>query len=968
MPSLLAQSVRWCLALVAITSVLSSQIPGTSATVNEKRSTEQANSVTAGNEKMKLSRAYGNLPLSFEPNKGQADDEVKFVSRGKGYTLYLEASEAVLALRSVDQKSDKPSTGLKVVRMKLVDSNANPTVNGEEQLQGKSNYLVGENTSKWRKDIPTYRRVKYDDVYPGIDLVYYGTNQRELEYDFHVAAGADPNQIKLEFSGAEKISVDEDGNLALQVGNQQVVQHAPVIYQQNGEIKQNVEGKYVLHANNEVGFQIGSYDQTKPLVIDPRLVYATAYGGTGNEFQHGIAVDPNGNTFITGHTTSIDIPLKNPFQDSHQGDGFDVFVVKMNPAGSDIVYATYLGSTNASDEAGAIAITSDGKACVTGTITNFGSDSDFPTTANRYQGNGVSTNGVGRDYDVFVTQLNKEGNGLLYSTFFGGKDSDFGKAIAVDGSNRIYITGRTKSPNFPTKNAFQDDLATDDVDDAFIAKFNTSLSGNNSLVYSSFLGGGGGEEGFAIAVTPGGVAFFGGVTGSFDFPTKSSSSLPPFQQTQGGVNDGFLAKVGTNGGLIYSTYFGGNNLDAIHGIAVDTLERTYLTGVTSSSAATFPLRNAFDSGSSASEAFVAKFNADGTALFYSSFLGVSSVNTQFNSGPGIAIDAQGNAYLTGGTNLPGAVVGINGFPSSIVGTAYVAKVGPSNATGTSVPRLLLRDTFGGGTANANAIGIDKRGNIYIAGDSRGGFPTTPGAFQQPFQGGAFDAFIVKIASTFPDTIGVFRAQTGQFLLRNSNTAGPPDQIIEDGIDDVGVFDPQTTRFQLLAHNVLRSFSFGQRGGIPIAGDWDGDGFDSVGVFRNGRFQLTNDVNSPSPLIDFDFAFGQATDRPTAGDWNGDGIDTIGAVRPEGSTLTWFLRNSNSAGGVDQTFIHGGSGVGSDADLLSPGDFAGSGADTAGVWRIQTDEFFLLDGVGPLPVVVFGQLGDLPVTGDWDGRL
>ena len=985
--------------LLALSSLLLS-LPKPTAVTAPAPAVESSNTVTRPDSetRMRVSDAYGKLPLSFEENRGQADRRVKFLSRGPNYALLLTPAEAVLSLQSEkphdanseDAKTRKPETQSAVLRMKLVGANQSPEISGHDQLNGKSNYLIGDQT-KWHTDIPNYAKVQYDEVYPGIDLVYYG-NQRRLEYDFIVAPGVDADAIRLNFDGADEMRLEADGSLRLKLKGGEVTQPAPVIYQktENGG-RQQVAGHYLLAGDHEVVFELAEYDRTRELVIDPQLLYATFYGGSSGEFGNDIAVDGSGNAYITGTTSSTDLFPRNAFQGSSPGGGSDAFVVKLNPSGSDIFYATYLGSTNHIDRGNAIAVTSDGKACVTGKAVNNGNNSDFPTTSSRLQGNGFSL--ADRVEDAFLTVLTPNGNGLFYSTFFGGTDSnlapslglDEGLGIAVDAANKIYITGETSSDNLPLKNAFQNTRV--EFLDAFIAKFDPTQSGNSSLVYSSLLGGNGFEGGNDIAVTPAGVAVFVGNTTSFNFPTKSSSSLPPFQTVQGGINDAFIAKVSPSGALIYSTYFGGNGIDEAKSVAVDSSERAYVTGRADSSASTFPLKNAFQPtrvGVSA-DAFVAKFNADGTALFYSSFLGGGSTT---NDGFGIAIDAGGNAYVTGNTS--GSFSSVNGFPSSVLGgTTMVAKIEPSDATGTTTPKLLYLDTFGGLNSVGTGIAVDPRGNVYITGIAHSSFHTTPGAFQETFNGGQNDAFVVKIGSTFLDTIGVFHPPTlrsiDNFRLRNSNTAGPPDLTVDfgqagdqalagdwdgDGVDDVGVFRSSTAQFLLRQptrvppSNILipitRTINFGLTGDRAVVGDWNGDGIDTPGVFRNGQWLLTNgNTGGSTPPIDLIFSFGQAGDLPVAGDWNGDGVDSIGVLNGD----VFSLRNSNSTGAADVIFVFGIAGA-----LPFFGDWNGDGIDTPGLFRSGTMFLRNSNSTGFADITFnFGQASDLPIAGDWDGK-
>jgi len=415
---------------------------------------------------MRVSEAYGKLPMSFEPNRGQTDGRVKFLSRGSDYTLLLTPTEATLALYKnegePDPKSRAHHSGLSsVVRMRLKGANPRPKMEGLEPLQGKSNYLIGNDRSKWHTNIPTFAQVQYTSVYPGIDVVYYG-QQRQLEYDFRLAAGADPGRIRIAFEGADNLKIDADGNLVLEASGGEIIQHAPLIYQQSETGRQSIAGCYVLSGEREVGFEISAFDRSKPLVIDPQLVYATYYGGSLDDIGNGIAVDSGGNAYIAGSTESSDLILKQPFATSLNPGGCptpapcsDVFVTKLNSAGTDIVYSTYLGS-NSDDDAGAIAVTTDGKACITGTTLN-----EFPNNfplKNQFQGNGSILDPT-RDEDAFLTVLTADGSNLAYSTFFGGTGfsspgEDFGNAIAVDSTNKVYIAAQASPIACPRKILF----------------------------------------------------------------------------------------------------------------------------------------------------------------------------------------------------------------------------------------------------------------------------------------------------------------------------------------------------------------------------------------------------------------------------------------------------------------------------------------------------------------------------------
>lgn len=955
---------------------------------------------------------YGNLPLSFEANEGQTDASVAFLSRGKGYKLYLTPAQAVLTLNNEQQRA--------TVRMNLIGARRDARIEGQEFLEGKINYLIGNDQEKWHTNIPTYSEVRYQQVWDGIDMVWHG-RQNELEYDFVVQQGADPSQIRLAFEGASNLEVDLAGNLKMQTPAGQVVQHAPVIYQHTAEGRSVVEGGYVLTAHNEILFQVSTYDRTKPLVIDPVLVYSTYLGGNSVDEPFGVAVDALGQAHIAGETNSSNFPTRNAIDDTV--DVRLAFITKLNAAGTDIIYSTYLGSADGfcygdvcGTEANGIALTSDGKACITGATVNDGSFSNFPVTDNAFQGNGycsLTTCGVfpNRAVDAFVSVLDPDG-GLFYSTFFGGsawadiqasteRGFDAGRAIAVDANNLIYVAGDTTSQNLPTKNAFQpSNQSAFEERDAFIAVFNPREErGNDTLVYSSFLGGNGDDLARGIAVDSARNAYVVGSTTSTNVRAKSpdGQSLGPLQREfQGGGFDGFVTKVDTtNSGdnsLNYQTYFGGNINDRVESVAVDSAQRAYITGATNSSPGSFPLKNAFDSTQTNGEAFVAKMNADGTALFYCSFLGGDNSNTPDDGeeGLGIAIDSAGNAYVTGrttsGSSFPVGPVAPP-FLGNDQGTAFLAKIGATISTD-APPKLLSSTTFGGRTARGEAIAIDPKGNVYFVGSAGGDLRTITGAFQPKFNGGANDGFVAKILTSFNDTIGVFRPSANGFLLRNSNTSGAADLAFGfglpgdlpvtgdwngNGVDDAGIFRPSAGQFQLRLPAgrtfITITLTFGQNGDLPVAGDWNGDGIDTVGVFTpsTGQWLLTNgpNTNNTTPPVNFTFAFGVNGDTPLAGDWNGDGFDTPGLFRGGASQ---FILSNGFQGTIDITPFNFGS-LGTKA---LAGDWDGDGVATVGVFNPATGVMALNNtntagnGTGDL-VFNFGQSGDVPLAGDWDGK-
>ena len=358
--------------------------------------------------KQRISDVYGRLPLSFEKNEGQTDPRVEFLSRGPGRTLFLSASgEAVLALSgtasavgvtpdtrgpvrgarrgasfpNIVAKRETPRDTGAVLRLKLIGARRKARAEGREKLPGRVNYLRGNDPSQWRAGISTYARVAYENIYPGVDLVYYG-NQRQLEYDFIVRPGVDPRVIALEAEGADRLEVDQRGDLVLHVGNRQVRQQKPVVYQVVQGVRHELDGRYELQGSGRVTFQLGAYDPTLALVIDPVLVYSTYLGGANDDVGQGIAVDAAGEAYVTGFTFSSDFPTTPGAYDAIPGGGADVFVTKLDTAGATLVYSTFLGGAN--DDVGlGIAVDAEGLAYVTGST----SSSDFPVTAGASHGN-----------------------------------------------------------------------------------------------------------------------------------------------------------------------------------------------------------------------------------------------------------------------------------------------------------------------------------------------------------------------------------------------------------------------------------------------------------------------------------------------------------------------------------------------------------------------------------------------------
>lgn len=675
-----------------------------------------------------LSESYGRLPLHFEENRGQADREVQFLARGPGYGLYLTASEAVLVLGAKDRT---------VLRMALVGANSDSPVSGLDELPGKANYFIGKDSSKWRTNVPTYAKVRYREVYPGIDLVYYG-NQRQLEYDFVVAPGADPTEIVLRFEGADAIKIDTHGDLVLHTANGELRQHKPVIYQETDGVRQLIEGSYVIKDAHQVAFQFAAYDESRPLIIDPMLFYSTYLGGNSDDYAWSIAVDGAGHAYVTGSTGSTNFPTTDGSSQTTFGACHTAFVAKFDRAGSALVYSTYLGGLDSAgcyDNVGSAIVVDDaGHAYVTGYTF-----ADFPTTAEAFQRAHI-------EGDAFVTKLSPTGDGLVYSTLLGGGFDDFGTGIALDASGSAYVAGWTYSPDFPTTaGAFQPTYGGGGTA-GFVAKLNPAGS---AVEYSTYLHGGdasGHDYIRGIAVDARGSTYVAGATNPYsNHPPNFPTTPGAFQITYGGGSvDAFVAKLNSTGSaLVYSTYLGGSGWDDILGIAIDAAGHAYVAGRTISS--DFPTTAAAlqpNHGGGTWDAFVTKLNVAGSALLYSTYLG--GIDHDF--GTAIAVDADGRAYVTGATRSSNFPTTPGPFQANLrnMADAFVTKF-ELDGTTLAFSSYLGGDRGEGGTS----IALDAAGNVLVAGyTASADFPTTSGAFQRSHGGGGNDVFGQPLTDAF----------------------------------------------------------------------------------------------------------------------------------------------------------------------------------------------------------------------------
>jgi adhesin/invasin len=684
--------------------------------------------------KQQAVRALGVLPLVFEPNRGQTDPQVRFLTRAAGMTSFLTDRENVMVLSRHKETPDAsdphktPEIEQTVVRMKLEGSRVPQDFVGQEKLESISNYFIGNVPSKWVIKVPNYRQVRASSVYPGIDLIYYGDG-RKIEYDFMVHPGADPGRIHLAYEGADSLNADKEGNLLIATRLGTLVQRKPLVYQEiNGE-RREVHASYSIRAGR-VEFALANWDRRRDLVIDPvlDLDYSTYLGGSAGDRGYGIAVDSSGAVYVTGQTDSTNFPTKNPFQGAVQV-GPDAFVTKLNPSvpgAPGLVYSTYIGGSVVDYGAG-IAVNAGGEAYVTG----YTNSTNFPITDDAHQ----KTYGGGT-FDAFVLRLNSSGSTLAYSTYLGGMGWDQGNGIAVDSSGEAYVTGYTSSANFPIKagNAFQEDYHGNN--DAFVTKLSTHSA---DLDYSTYLGGSDDDQGWGIAVNGVGEAYVTGHTRSTNFPTTN-----PFQSTLVGSQNVFVTKFNADGrALAYSTYVGGGNDDGL-AIAVDSTGAAYVTGKTQGSMPITPgaFQPTYGGGT---DAYVFKLNPSvpgAAGLVYCTYLG--GIGNDY--GQGIAIDSGGAAYVTGSTASYNFPITSDALQATLKGPdAFVTKL---NAFATAP---LIYSTYLGGSDidQGNGIALDLTGATYVVGFTQkppgtgDSFPTTSTAYQ-PTPPGGNDAFVTKL--------------------------------------------------------------------------------------------------------------------------------------------------------------------------------------------------------------------------------
>lgn len=664
-------------------------------------------------------------PLAFIPNRGQLDRSVRYYAQGHGFGFFFTRDKAVLAFQDHQRGN--------ALQLRFLGAGSGP-LEPRHRAAGRVSYLKGDDPRRWQAGLPTYGQLTYRDLWPGVDMSFRGAGG-SLKYEFRLAAGANPESVRLAYAGAEGLSVSSAGQLLIRTPSGTLRDSAPRVWQQIGGRRVAVEGSYALHGGSRYGFDLGTYDHSRPLVIDPGIRYSTYLGGSTTDIGEAIAVDGAGNAYVTGRADSLNFPTTVGAFDTSHGSSSDAFVSKLSDDGSSLVYSTFLGGGSIESGLG-IAVDSSGNAYVTGDT----SSSDFPTT-----GGALDTTLDGND-DAFVTKLSADGSALTYSTYLGGTGNiDSGNAITVDSSGSAFVTGDTISTDFPTTpGAFDTTSSSFSIYEAFVSKLDPSGS---SLDYSTYLGGSGTFDfGNGIVVDGTGSAYVAGSTSSANFPT----TVGAYDTSQNGDDDAFVTKLNPTGSsLDYSTFIGGNTFDGTSGIALGAGGTVYLTGSTSSS--DFPTTvGAFDTSyNSDGDAWVGKLNATGSGLVYSTFLGGTGAGTTgADYATGVAVDSQGQAHVTGRTDSalfptsPDAYDPIYGP----IGDAFYTKL---NASGSALAYSTYLGGITGGTGSdqGSGVALDTSGDAYIVGyTTSSDFPTTAGAFDTT-SNGSNDAFVTKIGAS-----------------------------------------------------------------------------------------------------------------------------------------------------------------------------------------------------------------------------
>lgn len=679
------------------------------------------------------------LPLRFEENRGQWNSEVLFAARtgvAAGHSsLFLTAHGPVLVTSA---RKDAPP---RQVEISLVGANPKPAIDALDRLPAHVDYFKGDR-SHWHTGISQYARIAYRSMYPGIDVVYHGS-QDQLEYDFLLEPGADPRAIRLEFPGADRVSLNPDGDLVVESGATRFLQKRPVLYQEEPHTSQRrpVEGRYRLLAGGVAVLDVSHYNRSQPLIIDPVVTYASFLGGSATDEVNAVTTDANGYIYVCGWTDSTDLaPTYNGVQGSDTGEN-DAFIAIFDPTQIGVPslrYLTYLGGSS-DDAAAAITVDASGNLYVTGTTSSL----DFPLAGNSIQTSlALSTSETAFNPNLFIVVISQT-NGLVYSTYYGGTGGDFPYGIGLDSSGNIYIGGTTQSTDFPvTANAYAGVLWGGS--DVFVLEINTNAT---SALYASYIGGEDRDDGRGFVVTPDGKVYFAASTLSTEFPLAGRA----YQNFLSGIENLVVAEMDLtqsgNPSLVYATYLGGSVIEEVRQLAIDSSGNLLLTGWTLSP--DFPttataLRSTYGGSGNA---FVARVNPSAPPsgfLLYSTYLGGSGGDVAY----GVTSDSSGNLYVAGytiSTDFPVTPdAGESTFGDGVEG--FLVKFNPTVAGSGALEYGSYFGTTGFHVATGIAVGPD--GSMFIGGyttDALFGVGTgLNNGYQQGFGGGYSDSFVIAV--------------------------------------------------------------------------------------------------------------------------------------------------------------------------------------------------------------------------------
>jgi hypothetical protein len=671
-----------------------------------------------------LDASFGNITLAFTVNRGQSPSSIRFTAQGggcgmafspAGTTFLLSRETAASVAKRAAKKSvmfeddptrDQPEYESFALELAFVGANENPEIQGEDRLPWNNNYFIGNDPDRWRTDVPNYKKIRFREVYDGVDLVYYG-NRKRVKYDFVVKPGEDPEKILLKYDFGEAggaLAVNEKGELVVKTPVGELIEEKPYCYQKINGKEAAVEVRYEVVEGGIYRFRVGEYDKSAELVIDPELVYSTYLGGIYREQATGVAIDKEGCVYVVGSTDG-DFPITSGALNSTPTT---MFLAKINPAGTSLVYSTYFGRNDLNGTIAGIAVDNEGNAYVAGS----GVGSEFPTTSGAYDTQ------VAGYTDCYVTKINTQGNGLIYSTYIGGSSSDFIHGITIDSAGNAFVCGYTNSSDFPTTSGtYREKITTSGIYEAFITKLNRDGTG---LQYSSYLGQTGLED-ISIAIDTAGNAFVAGVSGHSAY--GSYPVTPDSYSTPGGKTDIFITKMNDAGsGVFYSCLFGGGKNDYVTGIAVDSSGNAYISGYTES--ADYPttpgaFQETYRGDGDRYNGFLTKLNSEGSALVFSTYVHGDS-DKPSTIVMDLSVNQAGESFVTGNSDA---------FP--VTTDAYQkldrgAFLALFSSKGDS---LIYSTCFGGSRSESGeALAIRENGDVVIAGftDSLD-FPVTAGA-------------------------------------------------------------------------------------------------------------------------------------------------------------------------------------------------------------------------------------------------